>query len=89
VTCVFVRSLTMRDPLRTRQASDGVDSQGTPAIVEIEVRDDGRITLTSSTPPGEPIFFGAEGAAQLRNQLGDALTISLRDARTGPPGATS
>ncbi|WP_284745083.1 hypothetical protein [Amycolatopsis sp. RTGN1] len=53
------------------------------------MRADGRITLTSSTPPGEPIFFSAERAAQLRNQLGDALTISLRDARTGRPGVTS
>jgi hypothetical protein len=79
----------MRDPLRTRQATEGVDSQGTPALVEIEVRDDGRITLTSSTAPGEPIFFNAELAAQLRNQLGDALTISLRNARTTRPGATS
>jgi hypothetical protein len=79
----------MRDPLRTRQATDGVDSQGSPALVEIEVQDDGRITLTSSTPPGEQTFFSAEQAAQLRNQLGDALTISLREARTAPPGATS
>ncbi|WP_410619396.1 hypothetical protein [Amycolatopsis sp. cmx-8-4] len=79
----------MRDPLRSRQATEGVDSQGIPALVEIEVRDDGRIALTSSTPPGQPIFFGAERAAQLRNQLGNALTISLREARTAPPGGTS
>ncbi|MEV4052716.1 hypothetical protein AB0J55_16165 [Amycolatopsis sp. NPDC049688] len=72
----------MRDRRRTRQHTEGVDQLGSPAQVEVEVRDDDRIALTSSTPPGEPILFSAESAAQLRNQLGDALTVSLRDART-------
>ncbi|WP_146073676.1 hypothetical protein [Amycolatopsis sp. CA-126428] len=72
----------MRDRRRTRQSTEGVDQLGGPAHVEVEVRDDDRIALTSSTPPGEPILFSAESAAQLRNQLGDALTVSLRDART-------
>ncbi|WP_410637756.1 hypothetical protein [Amycolatopsis sp. lyj-346] len=72
----------MRDRRRTRQSTEGVDHLGNPAQVEVEVRDDGRIALTSSTPPDEPILFSAESAAQLRNQLGDALTVSLRDART-------
>jgi tRNA A37 threonylcarbamoyladenosine synthetase subunit TsaC/SUA5/YrdC len=79
----------MRDPLRTRQATEGIDLRGAPVLLEVEVRADGRITLTSSTPAGEPTFFSAERAAQLRNQLGDALTISLREARTARPEATS
>lgn len=72
----------MRDRRRTRQSTEGVDQLGDPARAEVEVREDGRIALTSSTPPGEPILFSAEAAAQLRSQLGDALTVSLRDART-------
>jgi hypothetical protein len=72
----------MRDPRLARQTTDGVDLLGDPAHVNIEVQDDGRIALTSSTPQDEPILFGPERAARLRNQLGDALTVSLRDART-------
>ncbi|MGW5742399.1 hypothetical protein [Amycolatopsis sp. NPDC003861] len=72
----------MRDRRRTRQSTEGADQLGGPARVEVQVRDDGRIALTSSTASGEPILFSAESAAQLRNQLGDALTVSLRDART-------
>ncbi|MEV6827586.1 hypothetical protein [Amycolatopsis sp. NPDC051102] len=75
----------MRDRRRTRQTTEGVDQLGGPAHAEVEVREDGRIALTNSTSPGEPILFTAESAAQLRNQLGEALTVSLRDdARTAP-----
>ena len=72
----------MRDPLHTPPTTEGVDQLGDTAYVEVEVRDDGRIALTSSTPAGEAILFSPELAARLRNQLGDALTVSLRDVRT-------
>jgi hypothetical protein len=72
----------MRDPLTALQTTEGVDQLGDTAYVEVEVRHDGRIALTSSTPAGEPILFSSELAARLRNQIGDALTVSLRDART-------
>jgi len=47
----------MRDRQSTRQSIEGIDQLGGPAHVEVEVRDDDRIALTSSTPPGEPILF--------------------------------
>ena len=78
MTCTFVRSLTMRDPIPT--AIEGIDQRGKPARVLVRVRDDGRIDLISSTPPDEPIVLTPEGTANLRNQLGDVLAVALREA---------
>ncbi|MEV6644371.1 hypothetical protein [Amycolatopsis sp. NPDC051371] len=72
----------MSQPLSTQQFVEGVDLRGDSAHVEVDVRDDGRIALISSTPRNEPLILGADQAACLRNQLGGALTAALRDART-------
>ena len=82
MTCAFVWSMTMSQPLPTQQVVEGVDLRGKSAHLEVDVRDDGRIALTSSAPQNEPLVLSAEQAACLRNQLGDALTAALRDART-------
>jgi len=66
----------------TCRTVEGVDPQGCSAFVEVAVQDDGRIALISSTASAQPVFLSADGAAELRNQLGAALTTSLRDART-------
>lgn len=82
MTCAFVRSITMRQPLPTHQLVQGVDLHGEPAHVKVDVYDDGRIVLTNSTSRDEPVVLSAEQTARLRNQLGEALTAALRDPRT-------
>jgi hypothetical protein len=72
----------MRDRIPTRHVTEGVDQHGGPAQIEVVVRNDGRVTLASSTPADELVFFNAEQVARLRNQLGDALTVALRDTQT-------
>lgn len=73
----------MRDPIPTSQVAEGAGPMGEAAHIEVVVRNDGRVTLTSTAAAGMPVFFSPEQIAQLRNQLGDVLTIALRDARTG------
>jgi hypothetical protein len=79
----------MSNPVSTRGIVEGVDPQGHPAVVEVAVRGDGRIALISSTAPAEPVFLSADRAAELRSQLGTALTVSLREARTTGQEPTS
>ena len=82
MTCAFVCSLTMRDRRPTPLPVEGVSPGGTPAVVRVGVRDDGRIEVTSSAPSGEPVLLTPEATAHLRNQLGEMLTIALRDIPT-------
>src|SRR5207302_11054530 len=82
VTCTFVWSVTMHQPPPTQQVVECVDLRGEAAQVKVVVLDDSRIALTSSASRDEPVVLTVEQAALLRNQLGNALTAALRDART-------
>lgn len=68
--------------IRDRHDSGEHVAQGCSAFVDVEVQADGRIALLHSTASAKPVFLNADGAAELRIQLGAAPTIALREART-------
>ncbi|GAB3367903.1 hypothetical protein [Amycolatopsis echigonensis] len=72
-----MRSRPPTADLRTGCACRTLDNA--ESVLRVEVDAHGRITLSG---PVGAVLLTAEQVAVLRNLLGDALTVSLRDART-------
>lgn len=79
MTCSFVLSLTMSDRPPTRFVTECRTESGSSAEVHVQVID-GRIELR--TTAGDIALMNVDQAADLRNNLGHAITRTLQDART-------
>ncbi len=79
MTWTFVSSLTMSDRPPTRFVTECRTNTGGSGEVHVEVIDD-RIELR--TTAGDVALMNVDQAANLRTDLGHAITRTLQDART-------